>query len=211
MAQFYRCVIQGRSLAKPIVNVLYYGDIETGSVPILSSEMQAVGDDVRLGWIANALPLLSATYQLERVRVDVVNQFNEVISPFPVDLQASGQGGVAGAQDSRGLATIWAFQSSPALVWGTTRVPKRSYIVLGPMVSTQVNDDGAAVLNSTAAANLRAWLQSTVEGQQGLYAAVRIGRRSAGGIAGAGSVVNVITRPFIRPRKSRFIRSTGEA
>lgn len=209
MATFYKIAIKARAVGQEVVNVLYYGDQVTGDVPTTPSIREGFLGIVVAWWQTTALPLLPNTYILESATGTIVNEVGETVSDFPVEAVATGFGTNGSTTDTPGICAIIGFRTSSRNVFDTPRTPKRSYIALGPIDTTDIDSSGLIAYPGAATTTFLAAIQAPRTFDTTTLDAVRVGVANASGVGSAGVITSALARPYASFRRSRMFRPSG--
>jgi len=209
MAAFYKTVLQGTAFGQTINNVLYYQRLGTNDAPfdpvVMGDLADTIEDDVLPALSAGIVAGLTWT----GIIVTTINEDQETTSPYAVQIDPSGTGGVPEGPDSPAMCWIVGFRVVPAEGAPGILAPKRSYIALGPAPSSQVDPNGLITLPAPERQAIEAAVSSVLEGTLGAYQPMRVGRAGTGGTARYGRVLDGLFRPFVSFRRSRLVRPSG--
>lgn len=211
MATFYKIALEAVSSGQNVINVLYYGDATAADVPFDPAIMGALALDVWGVVDGPLLALVGTTYQAQRAVVTVVNERNEVQSPYEVEVSISGTGTGSGSVESPALAYIIGFRVGTYAKEPQPRVPRRSYLAVGPVPSGLVLDTGAVTASTAAQEALEDALSQDVTSGSNIYEPVRVGVVNAANEPAVGEVVDALFRPFVSFRRSRLFTPQGLA
>lgn len=208
--QFVKIATIGEAEGQEIVNIFYFvPDDELSDLPLSVIERVDLGAQWNVAFDTTMSPLLSADYVGREHQLTTVNLANETISDFAVSLPNTCQGSVAGGSDTVALAAIVGQQ---CVAYGTgpgIRVPKKSYLALGPLASANIGDEGLLLWNSAERQSVVNMCYGTRDTQTAVWSPVRVGVLNAAGVPAVGRVVSAIVRQYCRPRKSRLFRANG--
>lgn len=159
-------------------------------------------------------PLLSADYAGTEHSITVVNVRNETISDYAVIVPNTAVGEVAGGSDTVAMCAIvgqrcGAYSTGPGI-----RVPKKSYLALGPLASANIGDQGLLLWNVSEKQSVVNLCRTPLDGLTGeiegiTFRLVRVGVPNKDNIPGVGIVQDAIVRPYTRPRESRLFSANG--
>lgn len=213
--EIWKIATIGQAEGQEIVSIFYFS---TGSLPAEESWNHANMREIAELWDARFKavmdPLLSADYVGTEHSVTVVNVRNETISDFAETIANSAVGEVAGGSDTVALAAIvaqrcTAYSSGPGI-----RVPKKSYLALGPLASANIGDNGLLLWNTSEKASVATMCFTPLVGITGdmlgeTFRPVRVGVPNQDNIPAVGVVAAAQVREYTRPRKSRLFRANG--
>lgn len=213
MANFIKLAIIANCLDQEIVNVLYYA-------PTVVDPASALDPLERASFLtefeADPLTVFVAgmydQYEVTELQATAVNESNETTSDYAVVRAVSVNGANGGPADSLGLAMIIGFQCSYPFTGAPVgvRVPRKSYIAYGPMVSSFIDNDGGILVPTLVKTSIGASLTASVLADTNTWMPVRVGVVGPeSGTPAVGKVDSVIFRPYARPRKSRMKRANG--
>lgn len=151
---YYAVSIVGFAGRDAIENTLYYKeqgvDADDAASALLSAA--ALADRVVTTIVGQIAGELSAAYQASSV---VVRAFKATGQPYaftPVEVAAESIGVVAGALDGYAHTAVLAFQLLADLTLvGTIKAPKRGNLAIGPLVNSQVADNGDLIKSGQVA------------------------------------------------------------
>lgn len=210
MAVIYEATVQMSAGGQGINNILYYEAAGTPEIPWDPATALALAEDVRDAWITNGMPSLTSTTTLTGVAVRALNQLREVISTFTQNVSASTVGSVVASVDTPATVAIIGFQLIAAGLPEFPRVPKRSYIALGPISSNWIADNGVVTIPVANRDLLTALLTQGHAPNATPMNAVRLGTPNELGQPSLGVISGVLYRPFASFRRSRLTPPTGE-
>lgn len=211
MANFAKVAIIGEASGQEVVNILYYApNAVAPAQPLDPTERNILASSVIAEVVPSLLTVLHSSYTLRELQVTAVDENNETTSDYAVVQPATGAGGHGGGADSAGIAAIVGFQCSYPFTGAPVgvRVPKKSYLAIGPMASESVGDDGAVLLSALEQEALIANLALYLDGDANNWIPVRVGVNGPNGPA-VGKVDGAVVRPYVRPRKSRLKRANA--
>jgi len=209
MTQFYKVVAEGLAGDQTITNIFNFVNDATDTAafdPAVMGDLAQSFDEQVLSVICSGL---SVAYVGQQITVSVVDEDNLVVSPYEVFVPSEQVGAVSGATGGYDKVAIYAFRVGPFTPNPATRVPKRSYVALGPLSIAHVADDGEYTASGTIRNNIRAALSGVVEGNLAAFRPVRVGRPSNGSVPAWGYVVDTIARPNTSNRDSRRRRPSA--
>lgn len=209
MAVIYEATVHYSAQGQELNNVLYYCENTALQQPFSSTDALSLATEVRDLAITNIMPALPSTTSLTGVSVRGLNELRQVISTFTQTVAANSPGSVVGSSDTPGIVQIIGFQLLAGTVPGFPRVPRRSYVALGPMVSNFLNDDGFSTLPAGNRTNIALFLTTAHLINAISYVPCRLGVPNDLGQAALGIVVGTIFRNYMSFRRSRLIPTTG--
>lgn len=209
MTTFYKVVAEGLAGDQVVDNIFFYVDESTDTAafdPAKMGDLALAFDEQVLGVMCTGL---STEYAGQQITVSVVDESNVVTSPYEVFVGSDQVGAVSGATPGFGACAIYGFRVGPFGPNPAARVPKRSYIALGPLSIAHVAPDGEYTASGTIRNNITLALASVVEGVLGSYRPCRVGRPSGTSVPSWGYVVGSVSRPNTSNRKSRRRRPSA--
>lgn len=209
MASFYKAVLQGTAFGQTINNILYYQKLTTNDAPFDPPTMGDLAETIE----ADVLPALSACcvagLTWTGVIVSTINELQETTSPYTVQIDPAGTGGVPEGSDTPAMCFIIGFRTAPAEGAPGVLSPKRSYIAVGPAPSSQIDPNGQVTLPTATREAAEAALSAVLEGALSAYQPMRVGRATSLPNARYGRIIDGIFRPFASFRRSRLVRPSG--
>lgn len=209
MPNFYRVSVEGTATAQSIANILYYVDDATGTAVFDPTIMGDLALAVVNMWGSDVAPHLSSLYSGTLVQVTLIDEEQTTLSPYGVDAANTASGADSGDLDTPGVSVVVGFRTTFMSEGQTARVPKRSYLALGPIVSTRVANNGLQQLSAGAITDIEEALARTLEGIETNFRPCRVGRVSPENGPSFGEVVDAQVRPFATFRRSRITRPSG--
>lgn len=209
MTQFYKVVAEGLAQDQVVSNIFYYVNDSTDTAlfdTAVMGDLATAFDEQVLGVMCSGI---STEYVGSQITVSVVDEDNTVVSPYEVFVGSEQVGAVSGATPGVGSCAIYGFRVGPFGPNPATRVPKRSYIALGPLSIAHIAADGEYTASGTIRNNITLALSSVVEGVLAGFRPVRVGRPSGGSVPSWGYVVGSVSRPNVSSRKSRRRRPSS--
>lgn len=209
MPDFYEVTLHALAGDEDIVNILYYQVWPQATAPFLPNVMGELADAVATLVLPKIAEGVHESCVWDEVRVRIINEQHEHTDPYPIIFPVSVTGSGATGVPSRAACAIAAFNLVPYPDQGSDRLPKRSYLALGPILESQIDDDGRLLWTAQYKTELQAALSSTLSGNTEDYAPVRVGVPNAQGVPSRGRVAAAVVRPFISFRRSRLTRQRG--
>lgn len=210
MSTVYRVQMRGSAQSQKIQNTIYYSNATGASSTFSSTRASDIADHVE----TNVLPVIalaiSSQMTFTSLVVDTVNHLGIQQSPITYERSVSIVGIRGGGLDSVALAAVIAFQCIERNTGQSMRVPKRTYIALGPITSLDTNDDQTytpteeALLEDVADA-----LFAGLTAGATTYFATRMGVANSSGNGAEGFVQDVLVRPKATFVRSRMAPPTG--
>lgn len=205
----YECAVTGEAFGEEIINVLYYANLSPTNNGWDPARASALGEAVGTAWFNNAKGTLPTQYTLQSVKVRGLDYNRNVVSTYTIEVPASGAGTRSFSMAGAGPVGIIAFQTGPAAEFEAERVPRRSYIAIGPLTDAQVMDDGKVLWSAQEKTDLTALLtQGHLAGGVNMVP-VRLGVPNSLGQPAIGAVDGVLFRPFASFRRSRMVSPKG--
>lgn len=211
MPNYIKLAVVGQMQDQEIVNIFYFAEAAGfGNAALDPAIRQAFALAYEGSHLPGFVGQLSDLYTATELQVSAVNELNVPTSSYTIFQSVSEIGAVAGATDSPGMVGIIGFQVSYPFVGAAVgqRVPKKSYIAYGPLVSDDIGSGGLVAWDPAAEPALTASLVDNVTLIGTDWHPIRIGTNVAG-VGASGWVEGVIYRPYVRPRKSRMKRANG--
>jgi hypothetical protein len=211
MTDYIKLALVGTAQGQEIVNIFYYaetnGDTTKALDPDIRLELAQYFDGTTL---PSFVQQISNFYAATELQVSAVNELNQATSNYTVFFPSSESGAVSGDVDGVGQVGIIGFQVSYPFVGAAVgqRVPKKSYIAYGPLVSADVGNGGLIEWDGLVSDDIASALKDTITLSDSAWHPIRIGT-NVDGVGALGWVENVIFRPYVRPRKSRMVRANG--
>jgi len=213
--ELLKVAVIGEAEGQEIVSILYYSpsDLLSGwPMAVVAREEFHAQFMPALKTVMD--PLLSADYVGLEVQYSAVTQSNTDAGGFMSSMPNTIVGEVAGGSDTVALAAIVGFQCLAWAVGPGIRVPKKSYVALGPIASANIGDNGLLLWNAAEKLTVTNFMKAnvTVEGGESgplVWSPVRVGVPNKDNIPAVGYVAGAIVRQYTRPRKSRLFRANG--
>lgn len=213
MALHYAVSINGTCVGQQVQNTLYFGRADSGDV----EEGQQATDELSAAVEAQILPLLTSClpghYSLESLSIKIVNSINEPVGAFPVEYPLNGTGTRGGTIDGAGRCAILSLKCYGFGAGQPTRIPKRSYLAIGPITSEDIGIDSSlssAMGDAIFALGVGIVDFSAVVGTGAAEViSTRVGVENKDGIGAEGTVAMAIVRPFVKNRSSRTPSAKG--
>lgn len=205
----YEVTIDAACEGQQINNILYYAHLAPTNNGWDPDRAADLGAAVNVAWQAEALWLLPSQYEFFGCSIRGLDLDRVPVSTYPVGVGMLDNGNLTSDIETPGLCAIAAFDLVTATEYESERVPRRSYIALGPLTQGQVTDEGRLTLDGTNQSDMEALLEQGhfVDGVQ--MSPVRLGFDNAAGQPGIGAVANARFRPFASFRRSRLRRPSG--
>lgn len=201
--RFVKTVVQGECQGQEIVNVLYYTFDPLLPVGFDPGDLDELAMAVRTAWEQTMKQTLAGGYRLVQVSTVQINEENATTGSYTA--VAPGAAGPNGASDSDSVALYapWKFLLSPIAGPPATRVPKRSYLAVGPLNSARVASDGKYLPDGNDPTYITAVLTQGhfINGEE--FYPVRVGSQGQNGQFGVGRVIGVRAPVHARFRRSR--------
>lgn len=213
MATHFRCAINGVVNTQQVLNVLYAGRPEGLEVEQSVQAYMDMGLAIEAQIMPALVACLPAAYNANSITITVVNGRNEPVSTFPYEYPINFQGLSTGSPSGTSQSAILALRCDNAYGGQSTRVPKRSYLAVGPIATAFISQDGklqSGIMPLLTALGAAIAAFNTAAGVQGdAIVSTRVGVPNQDDIGAEGKVVLAVPRPFISDRNSRRIRPTG--
>lgn len=205
----YEVTLDAACEGQQINNILYYANLAPTNNGWDPDRAADLGAAVNVAWQAEALWLLPDTYEFFGCSLRGLDINRAPVSTYPVGAGLLDNGNLTTDNETPGIVAIAAFDLITATEYESERVPRRSYIALGPLVQSQVTSEGRLTLDGTNQADMEALLEQGhfVDGVN--MSPVRLGFQNAAGQPAIGAVVNARFRPFASFRRSRLRRPSG--
>lgn len=206
---YLQLTLVGTAAGQAILNILYYGNDVGESVewttPLIAGFLTEWGET----HVNDFLDHMPDAYTLSLLSGRVVDSRGAVISDNAVELSVAQAGAFATTINGPFQVAILPIQTVRVESEGT-RALKRSYLAIGPLWNTALEETGALTIGATVDMNAIADIVEaplTVGVQE--FAPVRVGRTVAPATPAVGLVTGVSVDPFSSFRKSRKRRANG--
>lgn len=140
--RFLKVVVAAKAGTTDIVNILYYSNMPSSPIGFSAADMQGLGEAVRDAWKDSVTPYLAEGYRVDVITVSQINEANQVTGSMSIQVAGAGNVGNGGPSDGRGVTIPVSFLLERVPDVNPLRVPKRSYVAIGPLGSNSVDSDG---------------------------------------------------------------------
>lgn len=216
MPTFYKTTLRAIVSNQEVVNVLYYAPQIPTNLTFDPDVAQDLGEAVGLAWLNQMQAAMVTQYNHQSVDVSMVDDDGVTVSDYIVSVPSVWSGARALTLDTYAQVAIAKFTCATVAESAPHRVPRRSYLAIGPVPSEDIAPGGIYLFQST----LQAALSAATTGGHLIgatsYVPYRVGRTVApsttdpdGILAGVGRVVSLTVRPYTSFRRSRLISPTG--
>jgi hypothetical protein len=209
MPHFYKTVLRGTAGSQEINNILYYAPLIPTDLAFDEQDASDLADAVGAAWMDELGTLLPTSYTLDSVDTSMVDEDGITVSDFVVSRDINVSGTNANVTEGFGAVAIAKFNCYTVAEASPHPVPRRSYLAVGPLNST----DTATNFALSTQANWQLAVSNAVTGNHligitPMYP-YRVGRTKGASLAGVGRVASVTVRPFASFRRSRLQSPTG--
>lgn len=213
MAKFYKTVVRSSAGTQLISNILYFASADGNDVLFSADALNELNDAIAADIIPTYANTISSVATVEELVTTVIDEDNKAVGFFDVRKSISVPGTTSNVVDSYAACAILALTCTPLSSTQTLRVPKRSYLALGPVGTNLLAENGAIVSAHLVAvqslgAALVAFSPTLVSTGQTINS-VRVGVPNKTGLSSVGAVVSATARPFMSFRRTRMTSPSG--
>lgn len=204
--RFLKVVVSAKAGTTDIVNILYYGNGVNLPTDYTASDMQDLGKAVRDAFDTSYTTEMATGYKVDVITVSQVNEENQATGAFTVQVAGGAAVGNQGDCDGRAPALPVSFIMDRVVDLNPLRVPKRSYVAVGPIASQHINNDGDYIAPQIVKDKITAVLEQGHLINALVFEPYRVGVVNADGLPAVGRVIGVRMARRITARRSRLDR-----
>jgi hypothetical protein len=212
--RFYRAAVIINIGGQILSNIFYAGRQDGTPVEFNTASMTEFAQEIVNQLFSGLQNLLPTSALINMIRVSMIDEYNQNRGFYDIEYPVSHPGYLTFALDGYGPAAILAFTCDPINAAQAYRVPKHTYVAIGPVPGTYILDDGMlngayTTLMETLGDAIAAfnYIDSQTSWQM---TGIRVGRPNKDSIGAAGEIVDSIARPYVSNRRSRMISPRGE-
>lgn len=212
--RFYRALLKGVIAGRTVINTFYAGRSDGSPFEFSAAGMREFAEQLVFQVLPAYLETMAQQYEAESIVVSLIDEYNQNRGFFDVEVPVSGVGARNGTRDGNGPCAIVGFSCSPVTDTQDYRVPKGTYIAVGPLGSAYIADTGElaggitpflealgdAIADFTYITSSDAWTVTSM----------RVGTPNKYEIGAAGKIDEGIVRPYASVRRSRMTPPKGE-